>query len=187
MSGFIKNWPVYVARVLADKTLCKWVNRFVWLLFVGITIGAFFPGMNVKGADQVSIASSMITVSAILFGVIGAWLALMKIDAEEQMRELAKNRQDMGPVIMRMGSLSDVITTSCVVLFACLVQVFAYHAFSKIDFMHQYASYLKGGSFSVLILLGLIQIKLILRILWIGLDNFVDLVKLERSLLEKHR
>lgn len=187
MMSLLRKWPEIFAKLHANETFCRRFNVFVWCCFLAITVAAYFPGTSVKGTDQVSIAGSMITISSILFGVIGAWLALMKIDAETQMRKLAKERESMSPVIERMGSLSDVITASSVVLFVCLAQVFAYYALSKISFVQPYAPYLKGGSFSVLVFLGLIQVKLILQILWIGLENFVDISKLERELLEENR
>ncbi|HIF6100117.1 TPA: hypothetical protein ACX3GU_004398, partial [Vibrio parahaemolyticus] len=66
-------------KVENNKTLLKYFN--VLCLILAISVG-FVYGDNVKGANQKDFVNMLITVSAIVFGVMGAWLSLMKIELQ---------------------------------------------------------------------------------------------------------
>ena len=184
LKSFIKE---KATKILVNEALCKKISICINLLILTLSAFAFLPGRNVTGDNQISIAASMITISAIIFGVIGAWLALMKLDAESEMKRLAAQRLSMEPVIKRMQGLSQVIVSSSIILFVCLGQLFMYHITSSIDLLREYAFCLKGVSFSILVFMALLQAKLIFKVLWLGMDNFVSIIELKKELIKKHR
>lgn len=177
---------VFIGKKISDDDFLRRFNYFLTFVFLVISVSAFWPGMQIKGSDQASIGASMTTVSAIIFGIMGAWLSLMKLDAEKELEEKIPKWEGTGHIVKKIEDLSGIITVSCMILFFCIAQIFLYHALSKINFFIQYASVLKGISFSILVFLGLIQIKLIVKILLYGADQFLDILKLKDKLEDKH-
>jgi hypothetical protein len=138
------------------------------------------------GTDLLSITNSMLTVSAIIFGIMGAWIALIKADTEKKLEELISRNKPTRQLMRKVENLNSVITTSCLILLTCLLYVFMYHALKEAIFIAEYKEILKGIAFSSLVALGLRQANLILRIVWYGAGHVLDLYELQDRLQQEH-
>ncbi|ADZ92902.1 hypothetical protein [Marinomonas mediterranea] len=172
----------FIVQLLASEKGVAWLSGLSWVVIFGAAILSFLPGMDVQAMDLISISNSMITISAIIFGIMGAWLSLVKVEYREQIKEKVPKRENVQDILNKAENLSGIITTSCVILFICIIYNFAYYVFSNYAFFQSIKSELKGLSLSVLVFLGGIQIRLLIAIMWSGVDHVLDLYSLKDQL-----
>ncbi|EKO3910149.1 hypothetical protein GTU35_003230 [Vibrio fluvialis] len=76
---------------------------------------------------QKDLVAFIVTVSAIIFGVIGAWLALVKVEIEANIDNASKTK-DVLRTVSRARSLIEPLTISCLVLLGALLFNYIYFA-----------------------------------------------------------
>ncbi|TOE35521.1 hypothetical protein CGJ45_24420, partial [Vibrio parahaemolyticus] len=104
-------------KVENNKTLLKYFN--VLCLILAISVG-FVYGDNVKGANQKDFVNMLITVSAIVFGVMGAWLSLMKIELQVGI-ENAETVEEAADHMKRSRGLIHPITITSFILIGSVI------------------------------------------------------------------
>lgn len=109
----------------------------------------FYYGDRVKGSYQKDIVNFLLTVSAIIFGVMGAWLSIIKVEIQNGLKNAASNEQ-AEEYMTRARGLIEPISISSIVLMGTIVFTFAYHIFLSIGVSASVIPWLKSISFSLI-------------------------------------
>lgn len=128
------------------KTLLKYFNLFclTFILIIG-----FVYGDNVSGSNQKDFVNLLITISAIVFGVMGAWLSLMKIELQVGI-ESANSIDEANDHMKRGRGLIYPITISALVLIGSIIFSFSYYVIPSLSLNQNIISILKQVSFAVI-------------------------------------
>lgn len=124
-------------------------------------------GMDISYAKQAALLSEIRSVSAIVFGVTGAWLALVYPkalasaelavqSANDAVYEQAQHDNDV-----LLGFIKTIIT-SIIVIAVSVGIPFVKEVIVKISFFIEYSSYLRGVLFFVIASLAIVQLFLLL-------------------------
>ena len=122
-----------------------------------IACTAFPIGLAIPFASQWSLYQDLRTTSAIVFGVVGAWLAFVYPQALSGSNEGPSSR-----VAMRVKRLFDALKMSTIVLVAVLVLGLANAAARTLPAAVAHHSLARGVGFSLLVYLTLLQLWAIL-------------------------
>lgn len=119
----------------------------VWFFVSALTITAFPLGFKIPMESQLAVYESLVTVSSFVFGVMGAWLALVYPETLKRVVDpSAKGKGDMLKTLKRllipMGISLGVIAVSMAVRLLTLVAKYSFE-------LHSYSEMLRGASFSV--------------------------------------
>lgn len=133
------------------------MNRLSTLLCVLVSLCCFLTGNNISISEQLPIYESLRNTSAIIFGVMGAWIAILypnallkiygKIEILEAERQSKNIRQLISPMILSTIIVSLVLVVSLVA-----------PVLRKISFLLQYKSIVRSISFSLLGSLTFLQL-----------------------------
>ncbi|MHA2804938.1 hypothetical protein [Vibrio campbellii] len=129
-----------------NKTLLRYAN-VACLIFVIAT--GFGYGDNVKGSSQKDFVNMLITVSAIVFGVMGAWLSLMKIELQVGI-ESASTVQEASSHMKRGRGLIYPITISSMILIGSVLFSLSFYILPNLALSSDWIGYIKKVSFSAI-------------------------------------
>ncbi|EPG0609875.1 hypothetical protein ACSW0I_003242 [Vibrio fluvialis] len=122
--------------------------------------------MNISYAKQASLLSDIRNVSSIIFGVTGAWLALIypKALASTELALKAANdvvyEQAQHDNDVLLGFIKTIIT-SIVVIAISIVIPFVKEIAVQISFFIEYRNYIRGILFFTIVVLAIIQLYLL--------------------------
>ena len=104
----------------------KLANILLVILCLIVFITSVIFGGDVKGVYQLEIYKTLLTVSSIVFAVMGAWLSLLKVEIIQGVG-LAKTDEDAESNIEKARSLVSPMSSSVVIIALCLLFVFSYY------------------------------------------------------------
>ncbi|EHK8977856.1 hypothetical protein KCU42_004035 [Vibrio vulnificus] len=133
-------------KVENNKTLLKYLNVICLILIMS---AGFAYGDNVKGNLQKDFVNMLITVSAIVFGVMGAWLSLMKIELQVGI-ERATTIDDANAHMTRGRSLIYPITISSLILIGSVLFSLSFYILPSLALTHEAILVIKKFSFSMI-------------------------------------
>lgn len=126
------------------------------LFLLAATAAAFTYGRRVPFAEQWPLFEALRTTSAIIFAVVGAWLAIVY---PERLR-LSLSHSDGTPNDKNQNNigvlLSPAVNSTCVLCVVLLVGVSA-PLLKRADFVVQHLAEWRGGSYALLVALTLWQ------------------------------
>lgn len=139
------------------------------LLLAATLFGSYFSvtlGMDISYAKQASLLSEIRNVSAIIFGVTGAWLALVypKALASTELALKAANdaiyQQAQHDNDVLLGFIRTIITSIVVIAVSVGIPFFKEIAV-HISLLVEYRNYLKGLLFFLIVVLAIVQLYLL--------------------------
>ncbi len=160
------------------KTLLKLLKV---ITIIAIVIISVMFGHLVKAQFQMEIYKALITVSAIIFGIMGAWLSLLKVEIISGI-ESAKSDEEALKYTNKARNLVSPMTASAIVLVSSLVFVFAYYLLINFSLSVSAVSILRAASFLILSLLAFWQIASLLTVMFSGIDFIIDISRKSKSL-----
>ncbi|OEE98915.1 hypothetical protein A136_19710 [Vibrio crassostreae 9ZC13] len=140
-----------------------------FILLVATFLGSYYAvtlGMNISYAKQASLLSEIRNVSAIIFGVTGAWLALVypKALASTELALKAANdavyEQAQHDNNVLLGFIKTIITSIVVIAISVGIP-FVKEVAVQISFLNEYRNYLRGILFFTIVVLAIIQLYLL--------------------------
>jgi hypothetical protein len=128
-----------------------------YLLVASIALAAFLHGQEIAMSKQMPLFEGLRNTSAIIFGVMGAWLAILHPDSLKKVfrSDGGKLPEQENNTIMLL--LSPIIISTAII--ATVLVLFPLIELSKtVDLFISYKIYLRGVSFSLLSTLTLLQL-----------------------------
>ncbi len=122
-----------------------------------VVAGLAFPlGMSIPIAAQWPLYEALRTTAAIIFGVMGAWLAILYPRSLEKLidRSTAQGESEH----RKFSKILTPLILSTVVLIVVLVFGITREIIKQLPFLFPYFDILRGMSFSLLVFLTLIQV-----------------------------
>ncbi|BBL59934.1 hypothetical protein [Methylomonas koyamae] len=128
-----------------------------YLLVACVALLAFVHGQLIEMSRQTPLFEGLRNTSSIIFGVMGAWLAILHPDS---LKKVFGNdgvkipEKEKGTIMLLLSPI--IISTSII---AVVLVLFPLIELAKtIDAFHQYKEILRGGSFSLLSVLTFFQL-----------------------------
>lgn len=155
------------------------------IIVVLIALASLLYGELIKAEYQLEIYKMVITISAIIFGVMGAWLSLIKVEVITGI-ENSKTDSESDFYIRKLRSIVSPMTSSAIILIASLLFVFLYYILKDLPHNPDIAICLKKFSFTTLTILCYWQIYSLIVVLVSGV-NFVIDIKIKSANLTADR
>ncbi len=132
------------------------LRAFAWGTSVlSILLGAYY-GREIPFSEQWPLYEALRTTAAIIFAVVGAWIAIMFPERMKYTFKVAGGK----PVAERagIGRFFTPIVHSTAVLCIILILGFIAPVAKRIDYLLQYTEALRGASYAALVALTLFQL-----------------------------
>jgi uncharacterized membrane protein len=156
----------------------KWLNRTAISL---ILIASFMLGSHVTPDNQLEIFKNLITIAAIIFAVMGAWLSLVKHDIATGI-ESAENDNISQEYVDKARTLVTPMTASAVILLLSCIYMFTYYAFNEMSFAKNGNPFLVNSiTFSLSATLTYYQITSVFSALFSGAKFLIDISNLNQE------
>ena len=128
-------------------------DRYISIIVISCALIVFSIGFN-YGAEigskiQKEIISFLVTISAIIFGVMGAWLSITKIELQQGI-ESTKSNSTADDFMARARGLIKPITIASFVLIFSILFIFIQPILLSIELEIETKYYLKSISFATI-------------------------------------
>lgn len=133
----------------------KLIKCLAWIVSVALVISAFLLGSHVPFSEQWPMYEALRTTAAIIFAVVGAWLAIVYPD---RLRLSLGNGAAGSPAGKRFNSLFTPIAHSTIILCMVLVIGILVPMIRQLPALMSHTELLRSISFSVLTGLTLWQV-----------------------------
>lgn len=158
------------------------MKYFIYVIHVIITIVIIALSVVVSEeldkSEYNTLYNSLISISAIIFGVLGAWIALLKNDAEVRILDIRNTREKRQVRVDQIKSLVNPMMIACLMICICII----YNVFSsivpKFSFYLEYSYLFKFLALSLFGILSYLQVASLLRIIITGVDSVIGLQQL---------
>lgn len=149
------------------------------LLFIVVVIVSYFVGGTVAGTYQLEIYKILLTVSSVVFAVMGAWLSLLKVEIVNGV-DSARTNEEGKEYVEKARRLVSPMTSSAIIISLCLAFVFFYYSFRGSLVVGQNSDVLRRISFSILSGMALWQMGALMKVLFSGVDFLIDVSRRNR-------
>lgn len=166
------------------------MNRFRPIARVGLLVlvaaGGFYYGRHVSLVDQLSVADSLRTVAAFVFGVMGAWIGILHRDG---LTKVFSHVKDGDAEIACVRTLFLPMKTAAIIVAYCLVAQSVAPIVRQIPLAMEYRGGLLGLNYSVLLLLVVLQLwSLLLTLLPVDtVQETIEVANETRRSLERRQ
>lgn len=126
------------------------------LLFI-LLLGSFYLGMNIPVSDQLVLVDSLKTVAAVIFGVIGAWIALIYPQALEEL--LTRNSTGRSQTPATVAQLLKALIYVTAVLLLIIPFEFFYIVLRNQSWALTWRNGFRGIAFSVVAFMALVEVR----------------------------
>ena len=162
-------------------SLKKIISKIVFLFaFVIFSIG-FYYGPEIASGIHKEIISFLVTLSAIIFGVMGAWLSITKIELQQGL-EGAKSNDLANSYMKRARGMIEPITIASLVLILSTAFIFIEPILSTADISLTIKWWLKSVSFSLVCVMGYSIIYCLGCIIFQGAEFLLQLSEINQEL-----
>lgn len=170
-------------RSIVEKmtySLIKQSNKIGYTVGLLLIIAAAFIGGDVSASEQKELYSVMVTIAGIIFGVMGAWIALIKVEAESGIKT-AKNKEESKKYKDRVSELVNPIAFSSFMILSTILFFLCYYIMKNITFFHEYKILLRTISFVFITGISYFQIFSVIRVLISGIEFSLHIDELHRK------
>ena len=166
------------------------MNNFIRLLFIAVAaviiILSFIFGGKVAFNEQMPIYDGLRSTSAIIFAVMGAWIALLypgKLSQAFGKKPYREKTDD----IKQINRLFRPMIYSTIILMVVIIFSFAVPLAKQISYLHQYKEIFRAVSFGVIAFLTFFQFYSIILTLVPGdtIKDDLDDIKYREEMLER--
>lgn len=138
-----------------------WLSVVSALLFL---VAAFLLGGNVPIADQVPILNLLVTISSIVFGLMGVWLAVIYAESLKTIFDTELKAIEKKDSIKNFKYLSKpMIVSAAIITYVLLINVL-HPLLITVDMLLEFTDIIRRVAFTVLTLFMLAQIWTIIYI-----------------------
>lgn len=116
--------------------------------------GSYYYGRNISMEQQLSLYDSLKNISAIIFGIIGAWIAVVYPEALQNLLDFSSHDRS---VSQTFSKLLIVMSVSSLVLISSLMLEFVIPIARQVAFFVSYQNIFRGISYSFLAISTLVQ------------------------------
>ena len=166
---------------MMETTVKKLVKVVTYCVLVAVVFFAWIVGDRVSASSQLDMFGVLITISSIIFAVMGAWLSLMKVEIMSGV-DRASNNEEGDMYVDRARSLISPMSASAIILALSLVFVFFYYTLGHFDFFKHHYLLIRRCSFVVLGALVFWQFSSLIKLLFEGVDFLVSLSRKNNDL-----
>jgi hypothetical protein len=138
------------------------VIGLIFALFLVIISGIL--GKNIPIADQIPILRLLVTISSIVFGLMGVWLAVIYADSLETIFDSELSSIEKKDSIKNFRYLSKPMIVAAVIITYVLLFNFMYPLLHQLTFLKQFYLEIRSISFVLISLLTLAQVWTIIYI-----------------------
>ncbi len=127
------------------------------IIVIAISIGVFFSGFifgdKTSFASHKDIVGFLVTLSAIIFGVMGAWLSITKIEIQQGIDNAISNAE-ADNLMKRARGLIEPLTTASLVLTFSIIFIFIQPVLVSMNLAVEVKDFLRPFSFAIISVLG---------------------------------
>lgn len=149
-----------------------------------IAIGGFQFGSELPSVNHKDIIVVLISISAIIFGVVGAWLSITKIEIQQGIVN-AEINDEADELMERARGLIKPLTISSLVLILTIMFIFIQPVIESIVLTIEYENFLKSLSFSIISVMGYSLMYCLGCIILQSAEFLLNLSQLNQSLRPK--
>lgn len=146
----------------------KYVPNIVFWVSIGIGAALFISSILVGGyipiAEQLPVLNLLVTISSIVFGLMGVWLAVIYADSLKMIFDSELKAIEKKDSIKNFRYLSKPMIVSAIIISYVLLFNFLYPLLNYVQFLNEYYFIIRLSSFSILCVLMLAQIWTIIYI-----------------------
>lgn len=157
------------------------IKVFVLLALLAVLIVSFLNGHLVSASHQLEIYKIVITLAAIIFGIMGAWLSLIKVEIINGI-ENSKTNEESDMYIGKVRDLISPMTSSAIILIASLIYVFSYYFLRSFSIDTDTIFIFRKLSFTLLTGLCIWQLYALTSVLVSGVVFVLDISRLNADL-----
>ncbi|WP_125609174.1 hypothetical protein [Aeromonas salmonicida] len=139
-----------------------------------VAIFSFCYGDQVEGKTQKEIVGFLVTVSSIIFGVMGAWLSITKVELQNGI-DTATTNEVANIYMARARAMIEPITLSSLVLIISIIFMFSYPIFSALNLEEETKKLVLSFSFSLISVMTSTLIYCLVVIIFYGASFLLDL------------
>lgn len=139
-----------------------------------IAIFSFYYGEQVAGNTQKDIVGFLVTVSSIIFGVMGAWLSITKVELQNGI-DTATTNEAANEYMARARAMIEPITLSSLVLIISIIFMFIYPILSSLTVEEETKRTALSISFSLISIMTSTLIYCLVVIIFYGASFLLDL------------
>lgn len=143
------------------------IKGLLALVIIAATVGAFFVGKNLPADTQLELYSALRDTSAIVFGVMGAWIAIIYPESLSKIYR-SPQRKDAESEVKSVGRLIKPMIVAAVIVASTLIAQFVAPILRSFDVLTPIYSSIRGLSFSFLIILLAVQLVTILEVMLVS-------------------
>ncbi|MCS0351025.1 MULTISPECIES: hypothetical protein [Vibrionaceae] len=147
---------------------------FIRLFALLIVIVGFSYGDKVSANSQKEIVGFLVTISAIIFGVMGAWLSITKVELQLGI-DSAETNELANSYMERARGMIEPVTLTSIVLICSILFMFASPVLSAMEISYQIKMILKSISFSMISLMAFIIIYCLGIVIFQGAGFLLEL------------
>lgn len=140
------------------------IKGLLALVIIAAAVGAFYVGKNLSSNTQLELYSALRDTSAIVFGVMGAWIAIIYPESLSKIYR-SSQRKDAESEVKSVGRLIKPMIVAAVIVASALVAQFSAPILKSIDLFTPLYSTIRGLSFSFLIFLFGFQLVTLLEVM----------------------
>lgn len=140
------------------------INGLLALVIVAAAVGAFFVGQNLPADMQLDLYSALRDTSAIVFGVMGAWIAIIYPESLSKIYR-SSQRKEAENEVKSVGRLIKPMIVAAIIVASALIAQFSAPILQSIDSLSPFYPKIRGLSFSLLILLFGFQLVTLLEVM----------------------
>lgn len=163
---------------LTQQIQKTWLETNIkFLIFFSTAIVAIFSfcyGDQVAGKTQKEIVGFLVTVSSIIFGVMGAWLSITKVELQNGI-DTATTNEVANIYMARARAMIEPITLSSLVLIISILFMFSYPIFSALNLEEETKKLALAFSFSLISIMTSTLIYCLVAIIFYGASFLLDL------------
>ncbi|HAT6345180.1 TPA: hypothetical protein JAJ28_002935 [Aeromonas hydrophila] len=139
-----------------------------------VAIFSFCYGDQVAGKTQKEIVGFLVTVSSIIFGVMGAWLSITKVELQNGI-DTATTNEVANIYMARARAMIEPITLSSLVLITSIIFMFSYPIISALCIDEEIKKLALSFSFSLVSIMTSTLIYCLVVIIFYGASFLLDL------------
>lgn len=136
----------------------------ICFITVSLVIISALLGNNIPIADQLPILRLLVTISSIVFGLMGVWLAVIYADSLETIFDSELKSIEKKESVKNFRYLSKPMIVAAVIIAYVLLFNFLYPLLHQIEWLIQFNLLIRSISFTIISLLTVAQIWTIIYI-----------------------
>jgi len=153
--------------------LITYLKRLI--LIVGL-ISSAYVGHKISGSQQLELYKHLVSISAIIFGVMGAWLSLLKIELMEGIKNASRD-EDGDSHVDKAKTLIQPMTASVLIIIVSVLYFFIYTVSTKFNFSVDQVYWSRTISFTLLAFLTMWQLLALLQVMLTGVSFLINLIR----------